>query len=251
MAGSIDIDGAAGSRIDWGDLAAVPDNATFTHEIWFNSDSFATDDRQLGGHGDSDANTGWFLRADLTTGVIRLRKNDAAGGDSGLDPATGTWYYVAFVHDSTGNTLQAYYATEGDSAVTVGTTTGSFTDPAASTGSVTIGAPNPNTSRTAFSGKIAFFRVWSSALSEANVNAVFKNHITGDGSGAGLSNLVFNWDSSFEGTGVTAGDFVDQASTTAASAVAGTLARDASTPTLGTYGATTVRRYSLTTIGVG
>lgn len=251
MAGSIDIDGAAGSRIDFGDIAAVPDNATFTVELWFNGDSFAADDLQLGGHGDSDANTGWFIRSDITTGIIRLRKNDAAGGDSGLDPTAGTWYYICFVHDSTANTLQAYYATEGDSAVTVGTATASFTDPSASTGAVTIGAPNPNTSRSGFNGKIAFFRVWNTALTEANTNAYFKNHITGDGSGAGLSGLVFNWDSSFEGTGVTASDFINQVTTTAAGAVSGTLARDAATPTLGTYGAGSVRRYTLTTTGVG
>lgn len=239
MAGSITLSGGSGTRIDWGDLAAVVDSdANFTVEMWLRFTSVV--DEYCGGHAHTGSNTGWYVHAPGTSSMLSIWFDDARECQSGLAPSTATWYYVAFSHNATGNSVQAFYATDGDSSVTTGTLTSSVTGPTTSAGNVTVGAPSAN-ANSSIDGNVAFMRVWNTTKDATALNAIFDKHITGDGSGAGLSGLVFNWDEDLDspGTGVAAADFVDQASTSAAASTVATLTRSALSPTLTTYGAGT------------
>lgn len=220
---SVDFDeGGTDDYFHFGDLASIPDSDTdFTVEMWVKFDSFIGWTEFLS----KGSFTGWYMASEASdSNNIAMHFNDTVAVRTKAAASTGVWYYMAATHNAAANTATGYSGTTAGGLDTPINAT-SVTGPTTTSENFAIGAVPSFTD--GCQCQIALVRVWNKELNGTEIGDYWNNHVTET-----PANLVFNWDSIQEGTGVTAADFINQVTGTSSTAVVGTPTRDSSGPNI-------------------
>ena len=180
MGGAVQFDGAK-DYIDFGHSTPLRLTGSMTITAWIRSTSFPVDDAAIVSQlGDS----GYQLDTTVDKGprTIGFKLTNACGGlmaRYGATPlVTGTWYHVAGVYDAQAKTMDVYLNGRPDNGFLLGLVTASQLS---SRSSVYVGRRPMKTFE--FAGSIDDVRIYSSALTKAEIAAVM--------SGKALDSLPF------------------------------------------------------------
>lgn len=173
------------------DSASLSITGDMTIEFWAKFDNFytgtygqivskyggGTSERayNVGVYQDPTYNYKWFTTRTSATGgsdVVDLRR--------AYPLATSTWYHMAFVYDASEGNIDIYLAKDGDVEHTfVGTETKHTTSLKDSVSKFMIGTSDGDDPTVFFDGLIDEVRVWSKVRSSSEIDADFRNELSG------------------------------------------------------------------------
>ncbi len=167
------------SQISISDNALLePGTGNWTMEVWFKVDNVSGSQVILGKFdtGGGAIDVSYSVRINSSSSVYSQIGNGLGGtlnthysNSTGYTITTSTWYQAVYVYSNTGDTFTTYI--NGSSIGTVSSTIGNLLN---TTSNLYIGSYNNGEFSQYFNGQIGIVRIYSSALSAADVSQNFE-----------------------------------------------------------------------------